>query len=156
MSDNYITEDQLQTIERMMMRHTWQDVTALENEVLAAMVGAIRGLRVTLDAVKRERDGFESWANTLESAGWHDVGECPYCKTNDARKSTDVLEPDVAKAVCYCGTCRRTWLETPAVRIVTVGSTVVLPAGPGMEGKSRSNPGTALEGNTRSKDVSYE
>lgn len=144
MSDNYITEDQLQTIERMMMRHTWQDVTALENEVLTAMVGAIRGLRVTLDAVKRERDGFESWANTLESAGWQDAGECPFCTANDVRKSTDVLEPDVAKAVCYCGTCRRTWLETPAVRIVTVGSAVVLPADPGMKGKTHTQEGTAL------------
>ena len=113
MNDNYITESQLQTIERMMMRHTWQDVTTLKNEELAAMIGAIRGLRVTLDAVERARDGFESWANTLESCGWHDAGECPYCKTNDVRKSTDVLEPDVAKAVCYCGTCRQTWLETP-------------------------------------------
>jgi len=140
-NDNYITESQLQAIERMMMRHTWQDVTTLKNEELAAMIGAIRGLRVTLDAVQRERDGFESWANTLESCGWHDAGECPYCKTNDVRKSTDVLEPDVAKAVCYCGTCRRTWLETPAVRIVTVGSTVVLPADSGLKAKTHTGEG---------------
>lgn len=98
-------------------------------------------VKTRAETAERQRDAFESWANTLESCGWHDAGECPYCKANDVRKSTDVLEPDVAKAVCYCGTCRRTWLETPAVRIVTVGSTVVLPADPGLKGKTHTGEG---------------
>jgi hypothetical protein len=59
-SDNYITEDQLQTIERMMMRHTWQDMTTLENEALTAMIGAIRGLRVTLATVTARAEAAEA------------------------------------------------------------------------------------------------
>lgn len=115
-------------------------ITTIVKSDLQRLINAAK----RLDAVERERDGFEAWANTLESCGWHDAGECPYCTANDVRKSTDVLEPDVAKAVCYCGTCRRTWLETPAVRIVTVSSAVVLPADPGLAGKTHTQEGTAL------------
>ena len=60
MDDNYITESQLQVIERMMMRHTWQDVTALENEALTAMIGAIRGLRVTLATATARAEAAEA------------------------------------------------------------------------------------------------
>lgn len=59
-SDNYITEAQLQTIERMMMRHTWQDVTTLKNEELAAMIGAIRGLRTLLTAMTARAEAAEA------------------------------------------------------------------------------------------------
>lgn len=70
MSDNYITENQLQVIERMMMRHTWQDVTTLDNEALTAMIGAIRGLRATLVAQQQRAEAAEAHAVT-----WIDVTE---------------------------------------------------------------------------------
>lgn len=111
------------------------------NATLHDVVIRHKEAKTRAETAEQQRKAFESWANTLESCGWHDAGECPFCKANDVRKSTDVLEPDVARAVCYCGTCRRTWLETPAVRIVTVGSTVVLPADSGLKGKTHTGEG---------------
>jgi len=139
-----VEEGLRQTIERVKQQNAHvlpitNMVKHVQSDIQRLLIAAER-----LDAVERERDGFEAWANTLESCGWHDAGECPYCKANDVRKSTDVLEPDVAKAVCYCGTCRRTWLETPAVRFVTVDTAVVLPAGPGLKGKTHTQKRTAL------------
>jgi hypothetical protein len=108
-----VNEGLKQTISRAeeMIAIVPTSITTIVKSDLQRLIDAAR----RLDAVERERDGFEAWANTLESCGWHDAEECecPYCTANDVRKSTDVLEPDVAKAVCYCGTCRRTWLETP-------------------------------------------
>ena len=67
-------------------------------------------LRPEWQAMRDERDAFESWSNTLESAGWQDAGFCPHCGKDDVRKSIDVLEPDAAKEIHYCCSCGRAWV----------------------------------------------
>lgn len=61
------------------------------------------------ETAERERDGFQAWANTLESCAWQDAGFCPHCGADDVRKSVDVLEPDVAKEIRYCYSCDTAW-----------------------------------------------
>ena len=95
---------------------TMAELNNSQREILHAVAVQRDEAVARAEAAERERDGFQAWANTLESCAWQDAGFCPHCGADDVRKSVDVLEPDVAKEIRYCCSCGTAWAVKDAAQ----------------------------------------